>query len=308
MNLNRTIKSILTAAALLMAFHSCGVLSDGELARIENLALKADTVASVPSVIFGTMAQVRLERGLFYAASFSTPEARFDEVNALAKASIEDKKRSAKADTYIGILNSYFKALRSIADKERWEGAGRELRGLGRAVDSLIIEHNELFDTEIPEGVSKTAGKTFGYLAEHINKLRQTRYVKEFVAIGDTLVAECTDSLMAILKSKSFNELIENETAGLEANYKAYLFALSAAGYPPQIAHDREYVALTEKISTVKQIRNRAVSALRSVKNAHHKLYEDLGEEDLDQNVYDEFVSLNRLALEIGKQIKTLEK
>ncbi|MBO7321288.1 MAG: hypothetical protein J6U80_05085, partial [Bacteroidales bacterium] len=156
MNLNRRIKSILTAVTLLMAFHSCGVLSDGELARIENLALKADTVASVPSVIFGTMAQVRLERGLFYAASFSTPEARFDEVNALAKAFIEDKKRSAKADTYIGILNSYFKALRSIADKERREGAGRELRGLGRAVDSLIIEHNELFDTEIPEGVSKT--------------------------------------------------------------------------------------------------------------------------------------------------------
>ena len=138
MNLKRTIKSILTAVTLLTAFHSCGVLSEGELARIENLALKADTVTSVPSVIFGTMAEIRLERGLFYAASFSTPEARFDEVNALAKASIADKKRSAKADTYIGILNSYFKALRSIADKERWEGAGRELRGLDLLSSSLV--------------------------------------------------------------------------------------------------------------------------------------------------------------------------
>lgn len=100
MNLKRTIKSILTVASLLTAFHSCGVLSEGELARIENLALKADTVTSAPSVIFGTMAEIRLERGLFYAASFSTPEARFDEVNALAKASIADQ-RGAQRQTHI---------------------------------------------------------------------------------------------------------------------------------------------------------------------------------------------------------------
>lgn len=299
MNLKR-VSVIIAALVMVLGGASCSVLSEKQLQRIENLAIKADTLTSTPSAIFNTLAEIRLERGVFYAASLTTPQVRFDEIQAVAEGAIEDKKRAAKADVYIGILNSYFKALKSVAHTERWESVGREFRGLGRGIDSLIIEHNKLFGTDIPEGVSKTAGKAFGYIGENINKFRQTKYVKEFVAFGDTLVAECTDSLTSILKSKTLGELIDNESAGLEANYKAYIYAMSQGGYPPQIAHDREYVALVEKMSSVRQIRNRAVSALRAVKNAHHKLLLELREEDQDKDVYEDFETLNRLFLEIN--------
>lgn len=286
---------------LVTGLESCSVLSQTQLDRIENLALNADSVVSAPSAIFSTLGEVRLERGLFYAASFSSPEARFEEIQALAESSVEEKKRVEKADVYVGILNSYFRALRSIANEERWRGVGREFRSLGRGVDSLIIESNELFGKDTPVGIAKAAGKTFGYFAENINKFRQTKYVKEFVVLGDSLVAECTDSLTSILKSKSLTELIENESAGLEANYKAYTYAMIEGGYPPQVSNDKEYVLLVEKMSSVKQIRNKVVAALRSVKNGHHKLLLELGKEDQEKEVFEDFQSINSLLLELSK-------
>lgn len=301
--MNRKRVSLIAAVVIVLmaGLESCSVLSQTQLDRIENLALNADSVVSAPSAIFSTLGEVRLERGLFYAASFSSPEARFEEIQALAESSIDEKKRAEKADVYVGILNSYFRALRSIANEERWRGVGREFRSLGRGVDSLIVESNELFDKDTPVGIAKAAGKTFGYFAENINKFRQTKYVKEFVALGDSLVAECTDSLTSILKSKSLTELIENESAGLEANYKAYTFAMIEGGYPPQVSNDKEYVLLVEKMSSVKQIRNKAVAALRSVKNGHHKLLLELGKEDQEKEVFEDFQSINSLLLELSK-------
>lgn len=301
MNRKRVSLIAVVVIVLVAGLESCSVLSQTQLDRIENLALNADSVVSAPSAIFSTLSEVRLERGLFYAASFSSPEARFEEIQALAESSIEEKKRAEKADVYVGILNSYFRALRSIANEERWRGVGREFRSLGRGVDSLIVESNELFGKDTPVGIAKVAGKTFGYFAENINKFRQTKYVKEFVALGDSLVAECTDSLASILKSKSLIELIENESAGLEANYKAYIYAMIEGGYPPQVSNDKEYVLLVEKMSSVKQIRNKAVAALRSVKNGHHKLLLELGKEDLEKEVFEDFQSINSLLLELSK-------
>jgi hypothetical protein len=293
---------ILMAAVMAMVtgLGSCSVLSQSQLDRIENLALKSDTLTSAPSLIFRELGKIRLERGLFYAASFFSPEARFNEIQALAESSIEDKKRAEKADVYVGILNSYFRALKSAANEERWKGAGREFRSLGRGVDSLIIGHNELFGTDIPEGVAKTAGKTLGYFAENINKFRQTKYIKEFVSLGDTLVAECTDSLVSILKSKPLNQLIENESEGLKANYKAYIYSVSQRGHQPRIEYDRDYVELVGRMESVKQTRNMAVSALRAVKNAHHRLLMDLQDPNKDNDdVFGDIQTLNKLAKEI---------
>ena len=72
-------------------------------------------------------------------------------------------------------------------------------------------------------------------------------------------------------------------------------------GYHPKVSNDKEYVLLVEKMSSVKQIRNKAVAALRSVKNGHHKLLLELGKEDQDKEVFEDFQSINSLLLELSK-------
>ena len=225
------------------------------------------------------------------------------ELESLSKASLEEKKRGAKADMYLSVLNSYFKALKGVANDERWKSSGREIRSIGRGVDSLIIQTNTLLDGDIPVGFAKAAGKTFGFLAENIQKYRQNKLLKEFVSVGDSLVSQSVDSLVSILKSETLNELIENEYEGLKDSYQAYLFSMSQRGYPPQIEYDRTYLALAQKSVYVKQIRNNSITALRAVKRAHHKLSIEMIKEDEDKEVFDDIKTVNRLAFEIAKLV-----
>lgn len=293
--------------AIFLALPSCAVLSETQKELVSNLAISGDTITSAPSRILYTLGEIRVERGLYYAATFTSAEVRFEELKALAEAAIEDKKRGGEMDLYISVVNSYFKALKSVANDQRWKDTGREIRSIGRSADSLVIETNKLFNTNVPEGFAKTAGKTFGYLAENVQKYRQAKLLKGFVEVGDSLVSVAVDSLVSILKSPTLNDLIENECQGLNDSYQAYIYSMAQRGYPPQIEYDREYIELVEKGRSLKQIKSKSISALQAVKRAHHKLSIELKKEDEDKKVYDDFKTVNRLAIEIAKLMELLK-
>ena len=62
------------------------------------------------------------------------------------------------------------------------------------------------------------------------------------------------------------------------------------------------YVELARRADNLSSVRNRCVSALRSLKNAHASLAADLaaGETDLSTDLYEELVRLNRLAAQVA--------
>jgi hypothetical protein len=86
---------------------------------INNLSTSSDSVAVAPAYIFESLIEVREERGLFYAFSLSTPNAHFEELNALAEASVNDDLIIKKTNVYIDVLNSYFRSSRSISSDIR---------------------------------------------------------------------------------------------------------------------------------------------------------------------------------------------
>jgi len=310
-----SIKSALLypAIALLSLFSlmsSCAVLTESQLKSVNKLAVVSDTIAISPSILFKELSNVRLERGLYYAASLTSAEVRFKEINALAQGNLNDKKLAERTDIYVDVLNSYLKALRSLSNETRWKSIGTEMRGLGNKLDSAIFRFNklEMTEEELPEGVAKLSGKYAGFLSENYMKNRQAKAVRQFVKEGDTLVALCSDALIALLLRAEVNELINNESEGLRNNYFAYLRQMEISGYMPQIAQDRHYVELVENLENAKAIRNKCVSGLRSLKKAHHKLLTELDKRKPAEIWFEELAELNTLSAQLNNLIKELKK
>ena len=285
---------------------SCAVLTDSQLKMVTNLTVASDTVIATPKVIFDELAHVRLERGLFYAASLTTADARAKEINALATASIDDEQLVNRMNVYVTVLNSYLRALRSISADARWSAYGTEWRGLGRNIDSLILRFNqtELADFEIPAGWAKLSGQYMGYMSENYMRSRQAKTAKQFVTEGDTLVAACVDGLIELLRKGNLEELIVNESEGLKSNYETYLRRLESSGQMPDISYDRKYIEMTKRLEKAKKSRSRCVTALQSLKRAHAKLVKELDKRKKTDYLFDELLELNTLALSLQTMIE----
>ncbi|HEX2920987.1 MAG TPA: hypothetical protein VHO50_07475 [Bacteroidales bacterium] len=285
--------------------YSCAVITPSQVAMVNNLAVVSDSISVAPARIFEQLAEVRKERGLYYAASISSARARYLEIDALAEAAIADDQAVKRMNLYVDVLNSFLRSLRSISNDIRWEGAGREIRGVGRNIDSLVIAWNKLNPGDpVETGIAKHTGKSVAYVVEELTKRRQAIIVREFVRQGDTLVSACCDMLINLLRKKEVNELILNEEAGLEANYKAYLDAMELSRTFPLIENDRRYLALKKEIYDAKEMRNKCITSLRSLKNAHSKLLTELQERKKINQVYQELLELNQQAFELMTLLK----
>ena len=285
---------------------SCAVLTESQLKMVTNLTVASDTVAITPKVIFDELATVRLERGLFYAASLTSAAAREKEINALATAHLTDEQMVGKAEVYVSVLNSYLRALRSISADARWTQYGTEWRGIGRNIDSLILRFNQtdLMDTAIPVGWAKLSGQYMGYMSERYMRVRQAKTVRTFVTEGEPLVNACVDGLIELLKKGDLIDLIENEGEGLKSNYEAYLYRLELAGLPADFNADRKYIELAKRMEVIKNTRSRCVTALQSLKRAHTKLVTELEKRQKIDFYIEELLELNTLALQLQTKLK----
>lgn len=301
---NFLVLSLLTV----FAAAGCSPLSKAQIEAVGELTFRSDTISRSPAVLFGEMSELRLERGLFYAASLTSGTARYEEVTALAETSMDDESLVRKASGYVDAFNSYVRALHSVSADARWKGLGTEIRGVGTRVDSVLYRYNRL-DTgyeDIPTGYARMAGRVLAYVAEEVMQAVQGRAVRNIVVAGDTLVTASCDSLMAILRSDEMNELIRHERESLRDNYAAYLAALELRGEPVPFESDRLYVELLRRADELPDIRNSCVSALRSFKNAHAKLAADFaaGKKEVHVELWEEVLRLNELAAQVSEMLE----
>ena len=286
----------------------CSPLSKAQIEAVGELTFRSDTISRSPAVLFGEMSELRLERGLFYAASLTSGTARYEEVTVLAETSMNDESLVRKTSGYVDAFNSYVRALHGVSSEARWKGLGTEIRGIGTRVDSVLYRYNRL-DTgyeDIPTGYARMAGRVLAYVAEEVMQAVQGRAVRNIVVAGDTLVTASCDSLMAILRSDEMNELIRHERESLRDNYAAYLAALELRGEPVPFESDRLYVELLRSADELPDIRNSCVSALRSFKNAHAKLAADFaaGKKEVPEELWEEVLRLNVLAAQVSEMLE----
>ena len=56
----------------------CSPLSKAQIEAVGELTFRSDTVSRSPAILFEEMSELRLERGLYYAASLSSGTARYE--------------------------------------------------------------------------------------------------------------------------------------------------------------------------------------------------------------------------------------
>lgn len=290
-----------TMLFLLVFMGSCASMSKAQLKRVNALAVVSDSAVTGPGSVLRELDQVRLERGLMYAASLSSTDARVSELNGVALGTLEIGRLSHKADVCVSILESYIRALKSLSNEARWRQNGTELRGIGRNIDSLAIVYNKLDWGELFEpGLSKQLGKTSGYLAEQYSKRRQLKLVRQMVLEGDSIVDCCCSVLISALKSDELLELIENERTGLENNYKAYLDYAVMRGVEPSHEFDRLYINGRLKIESAKDKRRQCITRLQAFRRAHAALLKELDNPRTYAEFSDALFELNRQFHDIG--------
>lgn len=262
-----------SSALLMMLLCSCGV-SKMQVDMVQNLALKSDTITHSPVQIFVNMQQVNRERGLYYAASLSSPSLHVNELESMVKTDAQNITAQNKAQTYVLALNSYCRALRNLSSETRWKQIGTELRGLGNKTDSVILYLNksDWMDKTVPEGYARLSGRYSGWIAQRYMKVRQKKALVQFVTESDTLVSVCTEALIEVLKSPELDALLANEREGLKDNYTAYLQYLERSGAVNLIENDKLFIDLYSKSANAEKIRTNCVSALRYFAKAHHNL------------------------------------
>lgn len=292
---------------------SCA-MTKSQLAKVNSLAITSDSVALAPSAIFSKLASTRRDRGLIYVASLEGTETRLTELDNLYSAIQSDQEIISQADAYVSILNSYIKALKSLTAPTRYSQYGTTLRGIGRNVDSLFIAYNAL-ETKLDHedrliakeniGIAKQIGKSTGYMASETGRRVQRRLMKKFLSEGDTLVATCCDRLAEIVKKEQINQLISIEEQGLRQDYHSYLNAMHNMGRPVNTEFDATYLTMRQNVTDARKIQSKCVSALNSLKKAHHKLLEQMDNKFKNGPTYEEYAES---LMELGTQAADLRK
>lgn len=294
----------ISAAAFLLLAGSCTVLSKTQKAMAQRLSISADTVVSAPIRMFETLAEVRLERSLFYASTLTGATAHFSEVDMIADAAEKEQKRLSKYGVYINALNSYIRAIQSLSSDTRWKGIGTEVRGIGNNLDSILLYYDKIFSDSLSVGYFKIAGKAGGYISEELTKGHQAKLLKEFMTKGDSIVSICCDSLIAVLKSDALIELIDNEEAALKYDYSRFL---EFATPKPEILieYDRRYVHLSASMTTVKSLRTQCCRGLNAFQKAHSSLVKEMNRKK-DSDIYPDLLELIKISSQICLLIKKL--
>lgn len=294
-----------TMLFIIIYMSGCASITKAQMKRVNSLAVISDSAVTGPGSVLRVLNEVNLERGLMYAASLSSTEARIEDLNGLADAQAELSRLADKSDVCVNILESYVRALRSISSESRWKQNGTELRGIGRNMDSLAIAYNKLdWGTLYEPSIARQIGKTSGYLAEQYGKRRQRRMVRSFLEHGDKLVDDCVKSLTETLKSAEFKSVIENERTGLENNYRAYLNMTSLNGTAPLPDFDRTYLECRLKIEQAENMRRQCITMLQAFGRAHNALRREMYNRRTYSEFADELFELNRQVLALTELLE----
>lgn len=256
--------------AVILSLSSCAPLNKRQLGAVATFSQTTDSFACAPGRVYRSVAEFRMQRGLFTTATLLDPKMRTQELERMMEARDKEIQLSKKADLAFEAVSQYMRALKTLSSVHRVNGLPLEMRTLGKKIDSLLLQYNALGDVRpVPQGYATLSGKFIGRGTEWTLQYFQARHVKQWIVAGDTLVSSLMHAMQEVLLNEDLKAQLQHEREMLRQSYRSYL--ASGIAEPPRQS-DALYLEMLNQLNELNALRLKAARTARSVRNAHAKL------------------------------------
>jgi hypothetical protein len=271
---------------LLISFEliSCSTLTKTQVESVNQFAQSTKNFSAFPSKIMSELADIRFNRGFFYATSLDTNDSIsinqlkndsiiIDQLDKNLNQNIRDKKNSEKVDITFKILDKYAQSLALLSADKYEKDFTKQVKNFGISIDSLIAINNTIENSlSIPEGIGKAVSQLVVLGGKQYFRIKQAKEIKKFVTQADTLISIMTSNIKEFVGSKTVDYLISNEEKEITQNYLSYL----RSGIKPIIETERQYLDLRRRILNVRQLQKQTLEATKDLRVAHKKLFQEI--------------------------------
>lgn len=285
-----------------LLLNNCATLTKTQIETVNKFAKTTTDFSDYPSKIMVELADIRMERGLYYANTIGDAKLHIQELDDIHDQKNFDIKISKKVDITFKIIDKYAQSLVLLSSASYAEDLDKQAKQFGVELDSLIAINNRIEDTpKVPIGVGAAVNELIALGGKQYIKRKQAKEIKIFVERADTLVGTMTTNLLQFLESDNIAELIDGEIRGVRSNYLSYIRSNNTTS----VEDDKKYLALKTRLDEVKKLQQNSIKATKKLRESHGKLLEEIQEKKkLKENI----TELQELFEEVKDLKDTIDK
>lgn len=264
-------KKLLILILLFAGVTGCTTRSKIQRSAVSRFASRTQQISVIHRTLMGELADIRIERGIFYAGSMHDPGNKLAELDAVLKERTADEKNIAKAGIAFSLLQKYANALEALTSPDPPVRAEKQLMLAGSGFDRLIRQYNDLSgETVIRPGTGTILLKPAGKLMRSYLAARQVHEAARMVAEADTMVAVLCREMNVFLAG--MGKLADIEETGIREGFRFYFTRTGDCG----TEGERAYLSLMKRVGLLKKAGVEAGRAAMMLREAHGRLSREL--------------------------------
>ncbi len=257
---------------LAIFLYSCSVLSNGQLENINAFATATKNYAGFPGEVIKRSQQLHYNNDILEASAL--PDSMLI-IRSLTQAKEELEKGiafSKKTNLSLRLIQTYAALLAQLSSGRFTGDLGESTTELCSSLNNTVELFNAQLSTKIPGNVAEGISQIVKIIGTRFIKNKQSKALKKFIPMADTLVQITKDNLVDALET-DLKPLIESYKATFQSDFNAIIF-----NHIDRVDFNilRFYVRTNADYETVELLRKKCIHAVEKMASSHKELTEKI--------------------------------